>query len=119
MKRFFLFVLCGYCFAACGNRQIYRNLEELYKATILPPPDNLEIVIGRLPEKDIGGGNADQINFLLSVESLLGLYGQSNRKKWEPIFDSIATARSNGIRPQTKSGLRSAKKLQSPYFKEN
>ena len=104
MKRFFLFVLCGYCLAACGNRQIHRSLEELYKATILFP-DSLAIVIGRLPEKDIGGGNADQINFLLPVESLLGLYGQSNRKKWEPIFDSIATARSSGIRPQTKNGL--------------
>ena len=31
----------------------------------------------------------------------------------------IATARSSGIRPKTKSGLRAAKKLQSPDFKEN
>ena len=88
MKRFFLFVLCGYCFAACGNRQIHRSLEELYKATILFP-DSLAIVIGGLSEKtSVATTPIKLVSYYPSNYCTACTINQLD--KWKPIFDLAA-----------------------------
>ena len=91
MKRFFLFVFCGYCLISCGNHRIHRNLEELYQATILFP-DSLEVVISGVSEPaSVSAIPVKLLSFYPSRSCTTCTINQL--EKWKPVFDSICDSR--------------------------
>lgn len=92
MKRLIFLLLCGCCAAGCGQRQIARNLNKLYEATIRFP-DSLERVVG--------GGEPVRAEWSGRAVKLVSYYPPSactsctvnQLEKWKPVFDLSADGR--------------------------